>query len=248
MVTRIQDEITRLKTKLLKLVALAMHEGVVQTFRLLISQKLRAAGQDDKTGFLKDAFTDRKFSISTGGIFLPDDLDARIIDHAVHYEPTPEYEFTHFISKIPVDFAAYCFVDYGSGKGRVICLAGAYPFRKILGIEASKSLHLIACANIRNSSTIQVNRQRVQSIHMNAANYTPTSSPLVVYFYNPFDEVILSQCIENIHTSASDCCKPSYIIYKNPLHHETIVASGHFFPMTSCLDAIIYKSTPLKPT
>lgn len=36
------------------------------------------------------------------------------------------------------------FVDFGSGMGRVVLQAARYPFRKVIGVEISETLHSIA--------------------------------------------------------------------------------------------------------
>jgi len=49
---------------------------------------------------------------------------------------------------LPHDVSSHSFVDYGSGKGRVLLVASDYAFKKIVGVEFSKVLNDVAVANI----------------------------------------------------------------------------------------------------
>ena len=65
------------------------------------------------------------------------------------------------MGKLDVDHREFSFVDYGSGKGRVLMLAAAYPFRRILGVEFSESLDRVARDNI---ATLGADAGRVETV------------------------------------------------------------------------------------
>ena len=50
---------------------------------------------------------------------------------------------------IEEDLGRFDFIDFGSGKGRVLLVASHYPFRQVIGVEFSPELHEIAQENIR---------------------------------------------------------------------------------------------------
>lgn len=52
------------------------------------------------------------------------------------------------LDRLDIRGAAEVFLDYGSGKGRALIMAAQYPFRRILGVEFSPQLSLIASQNI----------------------------------------------------------------------------------------------------
>src|SRR5919109_3431347 len=61
--------------------------------------------------------------------------------HAVHYQPShPKFLFEVF-SSLKIDYPSYTFVDFGSGKGRVLLVASEFPFSEILGVEFAAELH-----------------------------------------------------------------------------------------------------------
>jgi hypothetical protein len=43
----------------------------------------------------------------------------------------------------------FTFIDLGSGKGRALLMASAYPFKRIIGVEFMPELHRVAQENIR---------------------------------------------------------------------------------------------------
>src|SRR5262249_7171163 len=51
-------------------------------------------------------------------------------------------------SRLPIAHERFCFIDYGSGMGRVLLCASSYPFRGIIGVEFSPVLHAVAEQNI----------------------------------------------------------------------------------------------------
>ena len=67
---------------------------------------------------------------------------------AVRYQPSSVEEFGRLMGKLDVDHREFVFVDYGSGKGRVLMLAADYPFKRIVGVEFSPPLDRIARENI----------------------------------------------------------------------------------------------------
>ena len=48
------------------------------------------------------------------------------------------------------------FIDIGAGKGRILCLAAAYPFRRIVGVELVPSLVADCRANVASFQPLGV--------------------------------------------------------------------------------------------
>src|SRR5580704_1011434 len=53
------------------------------------------------------------------------------------YWPTPPELFHEAFSTFSINYSEFTFIDFGSGKARVLLLASDYPFRKIIGVEFS---------------------------------------------------------------------------------------------------------------
>jgi 16S rRNA G966 N2-methylase RsmD len=87
-------------------------------------------------------------------------------------------------------------VDYGSGKGKVLIGAVKYGFPLARGIEFTERLHRIA---VRNLEKLGLN-SRAESIHGDATEFFPSPKDRVLYFFNPFEGVVLDQTLQNIKT------------------------------------------------
>jgi len=102
------------------------------------------------------------------------------------------------------------FMDYGSGKGSAIIHAKTIGFERTLGIEFAKELHEIALENIE-----KFNMKSVQSIYADASSFPPPKDVSVIYFYNPFTEVVMEKVIQNILNEKKNFVNDVYIIYRS---------------------------------
>jgi SAM-dependent methyltransferase len=121
--------------------------------------------------------------------------------HAVHYEPSGSVG--NILRELRIAYEQYGFVDFGSGKGRVLLQAAAFPFRTVEGVEFSIEMHKIAERNIRRYRRAKVRCGSVRSILADAAEFSLPTIPLVLYFHNPFSESVLAPVIFNICRSAA---------------------------------------------
>ncbi len=102
------------------------------------------------------------------------------------------------------------FVDYGSGKGAAIIHARALGFKESIGVEFAKELHEQAVKNIE-----KLNLKEVESIYADATSYILPTHVSLIYFFNPFDEVVMRKVIENILEQKRDFKNEVYVIYGN---------------------------------
>ncbi len=102
-------------------------------------------------------------------------------------------------------------IDYGSGKGAAIIHAKRYGFKKTVGIEFAKELHLVAQQNIQ-----KFNLKNVNSYYQDATTYIPPKDTSVIYLFNPFDSVVMEKVIQNILDQKKNFEHEVYIIYGNP--------------------------------
>jgi hypothetical protein len=120
---------------------------------------------------LVDPF-DQEHGTDTGGTHAIASLD--VVDrpaalYAVQYEPSGPQLVRDQLDKLNVDAAQFTFVDFGSGKGRVLLIAAERPFREVFGIEFSRELHEIALENISRLPRHLARAARVRSINGDAA-------------------------------------------------------------------------------
>jgi hypothetical protein len=100
----------------------------------------------------KDRAIDRRFRMSTVGVVRPDDLDVDLDqrEHAIQYQPTASLDLAIVLDELAdrTGLTEHSFIGFGSGRGRVICLAAEFPFKASVGVEFSEKLHKDACRNV----------------------------------------------------------------------------------------------------
>jgi len=102
------------------------------------------------------------------------------------------------------------FVDFGSGKGAAIIHARELGFHKSIGVEFAKELHERALENIQ-----ALGYDKIESHYEDATNYKLPSDTSLIYFFNPFDELVMKKVISNILAQKSSFDNEVYIIYGN---------------------------------
>ena len=118
------------------------------------------------------------------------------------YEPSQLIR--SILKELQIDYAQFGFVDFGSGKGRVLLQASGFPFRAVEGVEFSVELHRVAENNIRRYCRARVRCRDVRSILSDATEYTLPLTPLVIFLFNPFSGPVLAQVMHNIERSAKE--------------------------------------------
>src|SRR3954471_2990982 len=111
-------------------------EGAGSTLRLIGARTQSA---------VRSLVEDRRRGLTTAGD--ADNVELGIADLRNHwYVPTDYETFERAMRHVEVK-PEDVFVDFGSGKGRIVILAAALPFRRVIGVEFSAQLHEIAFAN-----------------------------------------------------------------------------------------------------
>jgi Methyltransferase domain len=130
------------------------------------------------------------------------------------YVPSPGLLVDTLLSNIEGDLGRFTFVDFGSGKGRVLLIASHYPFREVVGVEFSPALHEIAQDNIRRYQSPARRCRNVRSVCADAASYALPERECVLYFNNPFAEPVFARVLANIQAAhARSHCK-LYFLYQ----------------------------------
>lgn len=213
-------------TILRKLLIFGRNHGILDTFKFIgknIKYEFR--------WFLDKAFDRLQGTDTSGRIELTDlDIVGDNRNSGTYYEPTSTALFRHIIYELQstLSFEDFIFLDYGSGKGRVLLLASDYDFRSIIGIEFSRELHLVAEKNI---ALYRGRRQRfgeMTSIFSDATLYAPPSENLLVWFYNPFQRDVMCKVLRNLSDAINVNNSKLALVYLNPLSHDTVELSGIF--------------------
>jgi len=205
--------LTRLLTQL-RLLRGSLHKRGLRgtlgrAWRIVVQQgELRRKSRADRA-------YDRQHGVDTASWVRVHELDTASanVEHAVRYEPSSVSEFELLMAKLQVDHSDFTFVDYGSGKGRVLMLAAAYPFKRIVGVEFAKSLHEISQTNI---ATLGDGAGRIETVHADATEFDPPSEPLVLYFFHPFGVPALEQVLSRVLVSLEREPRAAYVVLTGP--------------------------------
>jgi SAM-dependent methyltransferase len=133
------------------------------------------------------------------------------------------------------------FIDFGSGKGRMVYLAARYyPFKKVIGVEISDNLNLIAKKNLDKHKN-KLRCRDVEIITTNISEYVIPDNITLVYLYDPFREALFVDLIKRLRTSLTQYPRSMRIIYRNPVMHKSIIDAGFQVAMQK-RSLIMYKN------
>ncbi|HEY3108549.1 MAG TPA: methyltransferase domain-containing protein [Chloroflexota bacterium] len=117
------------------------------------------------------------------------------------------------------------FADLGSGKGRVVCLAAAFPFGRVIGVEVSPRLSELARQNVARLGAARKCGQ-IELETCDLAEYPVPDDLTVAYLNNPVVGAPFAAAVENLRASVARRPRVLVIIYHNPVEHDLLVANG----------------------
>ena len=167
-------------------------------------------------------------SVPTGGYLLQDDLDPADpgnLSQAREYLPSPRLVVNWLLQGLGEEYSDFSFVDFGSGRGRVLLAAAEKPFRNVLGVEFSTRLHNEAERNIADYPRERLKSGTVRSVCMDAARFDLPDGDCILYFFNPFGAELLERVIERSLDQAGAGTRRIIVILYNPVHLETVAAN-----------------------
>lgn len=173
---------------------------------------------------------EKKYGIQSTGADELESLGELGIDteHATIYMPVSYKLLEEIFGQLnsvrePIPFTH--FIDIGCGKGRALCVAAAFGFQKLTGIDFSKELCDAANQNLAVTQH-QFPNLRYKIINNDAFYFEIPADADCIFLFNPFDEVILGGVVENIQKSMQANPRLLRILYVNPLHKELFLAAG----------------------
>ena len=153
-----------------------------------------------------DCLQEWRLGIKTKGLIR----ESIHIDDNHPYCPASYYAFYSLMDKIDIDFSKATFIDYGCGKGRIVCAASKYTFKNVIGVELSELFANESKANLLRMKNIKTNN--VEIANTSAVDFELPEDNLVLFFYNPFGETVLSTVLQKIKTVTSKSNKLIYIV------------------------------------
>ena len=145
--------------------------------------------------------------------------DLRVRSHnwmdGANYDPAPVKLIWESIAALPINPAEFTFIDFGSGKGRVLLVASEFPFARIIGVEYAPELHQAACRNLQSYRSQTQKCGRIESICQDMTTFHFPQGPLVLFFYNP----ALASVMRTMAARIAQLSQPCWIVYANPRYN-----------------------------
>ena len=172
-----------------------------------------------------DLFFDMRYGVETINTVMLDELeiDSPNKAHGRYYEGSNAHLFAQIMAILGVDPATGCFIDFGSGKGKAMLLAAERGFRKVIGVEFSPELAAICRRNIDVFRRRTRTRTEFEVVQADAAQYPIPAEANLLYFNNPFDEVLIGKVIGNILKSLRDCPREIIVVHAHPQGNRAFV-------------------------
>ncbi len=159
---------------------------------------------------------DLKYGVDTCGVIFQNeesDIGSSEKKTAHRYEPSPVNAARSILKSLPIDHSAYTFIDFGSGKGRVLLLASEYAYKNIIGVELSQSLYRICRKNIKIWNSPEQKCFNIKSFCTDATIFKLPDDPLVLFFFSAFSSPVMSIVINNIQENQRVNPRPMNIVY-----------------------------------
>ncbi len=165
--------------------------------------------------------------------------------HGNRYHPTPPRALKQVLARLGISPADYSFVDIGSGKGRTLLVASTLGFRRVIGVEFAAELHAIAQANIQVWQARQ-GTAAIEAVHADATAYALPEGNLVLYFFQPFDAVVLRQVLARVRQAAEAQPRARLLVVFLYLHDQGAAFDdvGGFVPLFSWRRFDVFECQP----
>lgn len=195
---------------------------------LNIKAGIRAAGRHERARRRADRAFDLRWGTDTSSGLSVHELGiARSrIANCRRYDPSSEAMLREPIAQLAIDPAAFDFIDYGSGKGRVLMLAMADGFASVTGVEISARLCAIARDNVQRFAAQHEAMAPARILHVDAGGFAPRGRNILAYFYNPFDRLIMDEVRRQLEASLAAGSERIVVIYANPEHADVFTEAG----------------------
>lgn len=169
---------------------------------------------------------EKKYGINTTGADELKKMESAGLDisHATMYMPAIYPLLEEVFIKIPAADKKH-FLDIGSGKGRALSVAAHHGYSKVTGIDFYKEFCNASIDNLQLTKKIFPGLQ-FSIVNKDATNVDIPPDVDCIFFFNPFDVVIMSAVISNIMESLRYHPRSLKIAYANPVYKSLFLDEG----------------------
>jgi len=190
--------------------------GVSHTVRSTLASALKRCSDAVDYHPETDRAFDRRFGTDTAARVEVEDLgiaDAGSKQLALFYVPSPVQLVRYALQQLRIDYAAYQFVDYGCGKGRVLMVASMFPFRAVSGVEISSAVCDIARRNVEAFRAVRGQATQIDVQCLDARTAPLRDENTVFHFYHPFEGDLQRDVLERIARTFRNNGRSAFLIY-----------------------------------
>lgn len=174
---------------------------------------------------LANALFDRRYGVDTSGDSGAVGLGGSDLVQSRHQQPAGLLSLRRILPPAQI-LAEDVFIDFGSGKGRVVLQAALqYPFRTVYGVEISEHLHRIAVSNL-DAVAERLRCRDVRLVRADALDFDIPDDVTVAFFFNPFGAEVFSTILEKLLESVDRNPRRLRIVYGNPVEEDVLLGSG----------------------
>jgi SAM-dependent methyltransferase len=138
---------------------------------------------------------DESLGVKTSGVVWLTNVWAKNSSHGVRYEPCSAAKCKWAIESAGINPQEFAFIDIGCGKGRPMIIASRHNFAELTGVDYSPKLCKIATTNLQK---LGVN---ARIICQDATKFQFPERDVFVFFYHPFDSVVLDKVLQNLRSA-----------------------------------------------
>lgn len=148
-------------------------------------------------------------------------------EHGNSYRVTTQKEIFPILDRCHcIPSAGDAIFDYGCGKGGALVSFLDYGFTRVGGVEYEPKIHTMLVDNMKK---LKLYNENVELIQGDAAKVnTQLDKYNWFYFFYPFDNIIMKECIGAICESLKRCTRRIHIISIMPMSYSIIERTGYF--------------------
>lgn len=146
------------------------------------------------------------------------------------YVPAPFTCLDAAFEAVGIDRWRDSFLDYGCGKGRVVCVAATRGFARVFGVEMRPELSALATRNLAKLRGRQCGS--VEVVTGDAVAYRVPDDVTVIFMFNPFTGGVLRSALERVRESLVRRPRSLRIAYMNPREDEDLLAGCEWLERT----------------
>ncbi len=176
-----------------------------------------------------EAFYESKFRSGTSRMVNRKDLgvEEKIWRPGRPYLPSPYYIARRSFRAAGKSCSGQTFVDVGSGLGRMLFFASQFPFRRLIGIEASRQL----CEEAEDALGTYYRRRGksgppYEIVCCDAREFPVPEGDAIFFFCDPFDDSVLEPVLRRIVDTRAAANEGVTAIYVHPAYADVFSRLG----------------------